>query len=1039
MDDSCSDRDAEHLEHHLAEAWDLPTDDPSSASSGLNPSMTPIRSDPSVWTDRPEAADRDGDQADDDISLHIDLGESSFPGASSIEARPIYPRTGEEIAGFRILRELGRGAFARVYLAEQRSLANRHVALKVATEAIGEESQLLARLQHQHIMPIHSVHVDEESGLHLMCMPYLGGANLARVLEETDGAGRGRSSIHGQGVSASLGGSLVAALDRIGHSVSGPELDGPAAPRPRPRLRRPLVPQEQGARSDPDDHRSSTLARYVERLSHWGWSVVGGDEPPDPSEARTQPARRFLSHATHIQAAVWVAARLAEGLEHAHQRGLLHRDLKPSNVLITADGTPMILDFNLSAALEPESREALGDRARLGGTLPYMSPEHLDAFHPKGSTSPDQVDERSDIYALGLILFEMLAGGPAFEDPPEELPIVQVLDRMIAERRRSAPSIRAIDSNVPPSLDSILKTCLAPEPERRYTSAGDLAEDLDRFLEDLPLKYARETSLRERYAKWTRRHPRISSSSTMAVVALALLWLVGAALGFVSRNFESAAAQLRFADFQRDFARCQLLLNIEIGPEGMEPDLLSQGLERARFALNRYEVDRLGARWVDRKDVQLLGEEQRERLIEQVSELLLLEARATVILASDRSEVEYAQALKTAIRRLNLAEQFDPDPPISLYRERGRYASFLGLGNQAELDWEIARRSRPETARDFYLLGRDALAEGRSDEAEQLLGRAIGLDPQRFWAWFAMGMCHYDQGRYDQAAADYSVCTVLEPAFAWAHANRGLALAMAGRLSEARLAYNRALELDPKLTETRLNRALTYLELGHARAALSDLEIVQQTDSAASVTVLTAMAEALSRLGRHREAEHAFAEALELQPNDPEIRLVRGFSRIERNPEAARADLKRVLELDPEQARAWVGLARLEEDDPNQALAHLNRAIEVDPSFLDAVELRALFRARLGRRSALEDVSALLRTPTPHRLYNASCALAILSESLEEPGLVDKALRLLRRAIDAGFPLETVRSDPDLEPLRRHDAYWKLVDDRASASRVVAQ
>src|SRR5262249_46640596 len=132
-------------------------------------------------------------------------------------------------------------------------------------------------------------------------------------------------------------------------------------------------------------------------------ALVPGDDPH-------QPSRQFLREATAVQAAVWIVARLAEGLDHAHSRGLLHRDLKPANILLAADGTPMLLDFNLPAESQPPSAEGEIGRAMLGGTLPYMAPEHLDAFDPHGTTPADAVDERADIYALGLILFELLAG-----------------------------------------------------------------------------------------------------------------------------------------------------------------------------------------------------------------------------------------------------------------------------------------------------------------------------------------------------------------------------------------------------------------------------------------------------------------------------------------------------------------------------------------------------------------------------------------------------------------------------------------------------
>src|SRR4051794_29964590 len=138
-----------------------------------------------------------------DASLHFGVPSSEGPGASGEEG-VVYPEPGAALAGFRIVSELGRGAFARVYLAEQLALSQRMVALKVA-RALGDEPQILARLQHTHIVPIHSVHDDPATGLRLLCMPYLGGANLAQVLEAVGGD---TAECHG-------GRSLVAALDEV--------------------------------------------------------------------------------------------------------------------------------------------------------------------------------------------------------------------------------------------------------------------------------------------------------------------------------------------------------------------------------------------------------------------------------------------------------------------------------------------------------------------------------------------------------------------------------------------------------------------------------------------------------------------------------------------------------------------------------------------------------------------------------------------------------------------------------------------------------
>src|SRR4030095_5789982 len=110
-----------------------------------------------------------------------------------------------------------------------------------------------------------------------------------------------------------------------------------------------------------------------------------------------------LGRRTYARAIAWWGARLAEALAHAHERGVLHRDIKPSNVLVTADGLPMLLDFNL--AHDPRAEADDATEVRLGGTLAYMAPEHLEAMI---AGQGDRIDHRSDLYALGKVLVEAL-------------------------------------------------------------------------------------------------------------------------------------------------------------------------------------------------------------------------------------------------------------------------------------------------------------------------------------------------------------------------------------------------------------------------------------------------------------------------------------------------------------------------------------------------------------------------------------------------------------------------------------------------------
>ena len=337
------------------------------------------------------------------LEIHNLVGSGHAASTASLGHGPscsavAFPEAGQTIAGFHLVEELGRGGFARVFLAKERQLGDRPVALKVA-RAGSREPQTLARLQHTHIVPVHSYRTDPATGLHLLCMPYFGRVTLAHVLADP-------------AVKDAIGGSaLVAALDR---------LDGEGA--------------------------------------------AG-------SSIRTT-GRSALSSRPFARAVAWWGARLAEALQHAHDRGVLHRDVKPSNVLVTADGMPMLLDFNL--AHEPLDGASDDAPAALGGTLAYMSPEHLEAL---AEGRADGGDGRSDIYALGVVLFEAMGARP-FGPPPESRSVHEALMRAAEQRKARAPRLRDRFPEAPPSLCAVVARCLAPDPADRYARASDLAEDL---------------------------------------------------------------------------------------------------------------------------------------------------------------------------------------------------------------------------------------------------------------------------------------------------------------------------------------------------------------------------------------------------------------------------------------------------------------------------------------------------------------------------------------------------------------------------------
>ncbi len=193
----------------------------------------------------------------------------------------------------------------------------------------------------------------------------------------------------------------------------------------------------------------------------------------DPSALHDREA---LAQMDAVEATAWYGSRLSEALNFAHKHGVLHRDIKPANILVNPYGRPMLADFNISS--QPVGSEPSGDEI-FGGTFAYMAPEHLDAFNPSDPTSPDVVDQRSDLYSLGLVLKQLLEGRMSFDMPPPGLGLADTL-RVMSDQRRSK---HAICSEETPcarqSLERTIGRMLEPAPDDRFANGAELAQQLD--------------------------------------------------------------------------------------------------------------------------------------------------------------------------------------------------------------------------------------------------------------------------------------------------------------------------------------------------------------------------------------------------------------------------------------------------------------------------------------------------------------------------------------------------------------------------------
>lgn len=324
---------------------------------------------------------------------------SSGPGRPGT---PSWPESGNRVGDFKLLRQLGKGAFGRVFLAVEEP-TTRTVVVKISKKKC-DEAKVLGRLGHRNVVAVLSAPHDAASGLYLVVMPYLGSATLEDLLE-----------------------------------VAFP-LRKTTGPRPK---------------------RADVIATASRR------NLRPGDPIP-----KDQHLDSFLRRAEYVDGIVWLGIRMADALAAVHQSGFVHHDLKPSNVLLGLDGQPRVLDFNLAS----DVRNA---KSRLGGTLPYMPPEHLNAVrHPDAAAG--NMDARGDVYSLGVILYELLTGAHPFGRFPKSKSVRTAAEEMLARQKQGVRGVRERNPDVRHRLARLVERCLAFDPADRPATAAAVADELRR-------------------------------------------------------------------------------------------------------------------------------------------------------------------------------------------------------------------------------------------------------------------------------------------------------------------------------------------------------------------------------------------------------------------------------------------------------------------------------------------------------------------------------------------------------------------------------
>ncbi|MEM7200708.1 MAG: serine/threonine-protein kinase [Planctomycetota bacterium] len=295
----------------------------------------------------------------------------------------------------------------------------------------------------------------------------------------------------------------------------------------------------------------------IAQIFHAGTAELGDGEQPFFAMELIDglPPTEYAADARlDVRGRLALMATVCDAVHHAHQKGVIHRDLKPANILVTADGQPKVLDFGIARTIDPTSRDGIGETSpgQVVGTLAYMSPEQL-------AGDPDEVDIRTDVHALGLMTFELVAGRLPF-DADDGGP-TQALRRMEAE---DPPALHDVVRGVPTDVSIIAQKALRCDKAARYTSAAAFAEDLRRYLRYEPIG-ARPPSAIYQLRRFARRHRAFVAAGLTAIAAL----VMGGTVAGVAAVRATRAAHI--AEQLNRFFNNEVLA--AVAPEEMGPDV----------------------------------------------------------------------------------------------------------------------------------------------------------------------------------------------------------------------------------------------------------------------------------------------------------------------------------------------------------------------------------------------------------------------------------------------------------------------------------
>jgi tetratricopeptide (TPR) repeat protein len=723
---------------------------------------------------------------------------------------------------------------------------------------------------------------------------------------------------------------------------------------------------------------------------------------------------------------------VCQALQHAHQKGIIHRDLKPSNVLVADyDGKPVpkIIDFGVAKATGQQltDKTLVTGFGAIVGTLEYMSPEQAEVKQL-------DIDTRSDIYSLGVLLYELLTGSTPFSQKTLTQAGMLEMLRVIREKEPSKPSTKLSTAEGLPTLaanrgteparlrklvrgelDWIVMKALEKDRDRRYETANGFAMDVQRYLADEPVQ-ACPPSAGYRLSKFARRNKGVLAVSALVLFFLTLL-VSGA--GWVVRDRSARETELRQAvtaalDKVTDLrqrgrwgeARAVLeQARQRLGPSG-EADLRRQ-VEQAESDLalvDRLEAARLEASAIVGSHLDYVsaarecaaafrdaGIGQETEAPEVVADRIRSSAVREQLVAAVDDWALWVGNVPAREWLLAVARAADPDP----WRDRFRDAAVWQDRRALE---RLAREAKPNELSPRVLSSLISTLLSQGADAAPLLVEARRRYPGDFWLNFRLGWALGRAGRWAEAVVYCQTAMALRPAASGVRNNLGVALRGTGRMDEAIAEFRKAIELDPKNAEVHNNIGFTLRATGRVDEAIAEHRKATELDPK-EVEYRHRLGQALREKGWVDDAIPQYRMAIEL---DPKHRLAHKDLAIALGEKGrgddAIAEWKKIVELDPKYVDAHKDLAGVlgTTGHADEAIAELKILLELDPEHLNAHKDLAVALGKTGRvdEAIAEWKKIVERHPTQVEVHRT------LAHALRAKGRLDEAIAEWKKVVE---------------------------------------